>query len=215
MNLPPLNYTMLSDFWNCPRKCYHARIAKDLPSEEKSEAQLKGIAVHGAFEHFINAGIPSPLVEPHRAMVEPLLAHKPKAELKLGMTEALTPAKFFGQPFMRGVLDVFIMPDPRVVLLVDWKTGKVREDKRELECQAILVKANYPSVEKITGIYGWLVENRLGVAYDLSNVERPLAAIHATKAEMQRCADGEHWPENPNPLCGWCPVKQCKFNRSE
>ncbi|MEY2875362.1 MAG: hypothetical protein RLZZ373_2733, partial [Pseudomonadota bacterium] len=22
------------------------------------------------------------------------------------------------------------------------------------------------------------------------------------------------WPKTPNPLCGWCPVKDCEHNRS-
>ena len=218
IKIPPLNFTMLSDFGNCPKKCYHARVAKDLPPEKKSEAQLKGIAVHEAFEQSIKAGQVRQDIAQYAALLTPLLPYKPHAELKLGMTADGSSAAFFGTPFMRGVADVAIVNDPHVptvAMLVDWKTGKVREDKKELECQAILLRANFPSLQKITGCYGWLVENRMGQAYDLSSLGRPYAAIHATHAEMQKCAETETWPENPNPLCGWCPVKACKFNRSE
>lgn len=218
MNIPPLNYTMLSDFWNCPKKCYHARIAKDLPPERKSDAQLHGIEVHEAFEQSIKVGEILPSIVKHAALLQPLLPYKPHAELKLGMTADGSSATFFGKPFMRGVADVAIVNAqhaPTMAMLVDWKTGKVREDKKELECQAILLRANFPTLQKITGCYGWLVENRMGQAYDLSSLGRPYAAIHATHAEMTKCLDTRTWPENPNPLCGWCPVKACKYNRSE
>jgi hypothetical protein len=216
--LPPWTYTLLNDFNNCPRKAYHKYIAKDLPREEKSAAQLHGILMHKGFERAINEvdaiGPEIDAVQPFRHMWGPLKRAGARAEFKMGIAPDGTSASFWSNPWGRGVADVLVMPDPRVALLVDWKTGKVREDKVELECQAVLAKANYPQLEKITGCYGWLQENRLGKVYDLSDTAWAARSIAARVHEMQECADHESWPEAPNALCGWCPVKQCKHNRS-
>lgn len=99
-------------------------------------------------------------------------------------------------------------------MLFDWKTGKVREDPRELSCQALLLKAHHPEVTLIKGAYVWLKENRVGQMYDLSNTDRVFNANKAATGQQQECLETEHWPKEPNALCGWCPVKDCEFNRS-
>lgn len=210
--IPPWSYSLLSDFANCPRKAYHKFIVKDLPREEKSEAQQWGIDIHRALEDRINSGTRSKLAEPYEHFVLPFETAA-KAELKLGMSETSGPAPFFPKPWGRGVVDVFIDHGPSVVLL-DWKTGKLREDPKELFCHAMLVKANFPKVEKITGAFVWLKDNKLGTVYDLSNTSRAEAGTRAAMKTMQTYHDSDYWPTTPNPLCGWCPVKTCEHNRS-
>ena len=99
-------------------------------------------------------------------------------------------------------------------ILFDWKTGKVREDNRELMAQSYLLQANYPSIKTVKGAYVWLVENRLGEMHDLTNTDRWLAGTKATLAKAQEALDSGVWPKSPNPLCGYCPVKDCEHNRS-
>lgn len=220
MNLPPLNYTMMSDFWNCPAKCYHARIVKDLPKEEKSQAQLDGIAVHEGIERYIKTSgrDTPPAARPYVPLLVSILPYRPKSEIKFGMTMNREPCGFFGDPFFRVVLDCVMVDndeEPRTAMIMDWKTGKVREDKRELECQAIGLQAHFPSLEKITGCYIWLKENRFGESYDLTNTTRPFNAMLATRNEMMDCVNRDNWPCKPNPLCGWCPVMKCPHNKVE
>lgn len=211
MNLPPWSYSLLSDFANCPKKAYHKYIAKDLPREEKSKEQLAGTAAHEEMDRKIKRGVYG---SDHFAkLVIPMINNNATSEHKLGMTDEVTPAEFWGSPWGRGVVDVLILKPP-VAVIFDWKTGKVREDPRELHQHALLIKANFPEVEKITGAYVWLKENRLGEVYGLSNTNRVFNGTKATMAEMQACLDRDHWQPTPNPLCGWCPVKKCQFNRS-
>ena len=218
MTVPPWTFTGLSEFSNCPYKFYRKRIAIDLPREAKSDAQQRGIDVHKGFETAFKRGALPHVVAPWAHMIEPLRARSPVVEMKLAMTEDNQRADYFDMPFGRGALDAIMFDNaasPRIAFIVDWKTGKVREDKRELECQAVLAKANFPSLEKVTGCYGWLVENRFGQIYDLSNISRPLASIHANVADMRACDASGQWARDPNPLCGWCPVVDCLHNRSE
>ena len=206
----PWSYTFLDNFANCPHKAYRRYIAKDLPKEPATDAMRAGIEAHKELELSINKRLPvrrewEPLIAPLRNIA--------KAEVKFGMTEDRQPIGFFDDPWGRGVCDVLIIKD-NDALLVDWKTGKVREDPRELQVQAMLLKTNYPQVQHIKGCYVWLAEAKFGTMYDLEKgVDR---CYHATKAAVEEAKEYEddfEWPKKPNPLCGWCPVSDCEHNR--
>jgi hypothetical protein len=95
--------------------------------------------------------------------------------------------------------------------LIDWKTGKVREEPFELEVQAFLLKAHRPRLEIIKGRFFWLKEKRLGDVHDLSDTERTANSIRRQIGEIESRRERE-WPKTPNPLCGWCRVTSCEHN---
>jgi hypothetical protein len=215
MKLPPLSYSFLNDFANCHRKAHHKYVLRDLPKRPETPELAEGIRVHEAFERRLNDGVSvkgfTPAME---ALAAPLDAAGAQAEFKLACSVDLKPAAYWGppDPWLRGKADTLVRKG-EAALLVDWKTGKVREDPRELFIQAILVKANFPEVKRLTGAYGWTKENRLGEIYDLSNTDRAVAGTFATYNEAQQCAATETWKPMPNSLCGWCDVVSCEFNR--
>lgn len=213
VDLPPWSHTMLQDLSNCLWKGYRKYVAKDLPKEKKSPEQELGIHVHQAFEKAINAGDVSSLPPIYQPLAKPMVEAGANAEVKFGVSRDGEPAEFFGKPWGRGVLDVLIVGEGTAVLF-DWKTGKVREDTRELMAQSYLLKAHYPSITRVVGAYVWLVENRLGEMHDLTNTDRWLNGTKATLAKAQEALDSDVWPKQPNPLCGWCNVYDCEFNRS-
>jgi hypothetical protein len=205
----PWSYTFLNDLANCPHKAMRKFIKRDLPPETSPELE-EGIRVHKIAESLIMGRVTvDPIVrriEPH---VLPLIHHGAKAEVKLGMTKELAGADFFGDPWGRGKADVLVLSPPSA-FIVDWKTGKVREDDRELRQLALLVRANYPEITRISGCYVWLKEDRMGVVYDLTDVNR---TYHATVAQMdqaQAYEDADDWPKIKNPLCSYCPVVDCE-----
>jgi hypothetical protein len=209
----PWSFSLLSDFANCRWKVFRKYVSKDLPKEPQSPELAEGIRMHSLLERAIKSRTLVELAAPLHPVVQPMTQNGATAEHMLGMTEDRQPAKFFGSPWGRGKIDVLILKPP-VAVIFDWKTGKVREDPRELACHALLIKANFPAVEKITGAYVWLKENRLGTPYDLSNTDRVYHGTRATVAEMEECQASGVWEKKPNPLCGWCPVKDCEHNRS-
>lgn len=211
MKLPPWTHTMLSDLGNCMWKGYRARIKKDLPKEEKSQEQNLGIHVHKAFETAINQRKVETLPEMYRHLAAPMIAMGALAEVKMGCNDDGSGADFWGSPWGRGVADVLIIDRRQsLAVLFDWKTGKVREDDRELRAQSYLVKANY-DVEHVQGAYVWLVENRMGTMYDLSDTTRWENGTRALLAKTQEAVDSGVIPKQPNPLCNWCPVKDCEY----
>lgn len=215
MKLPPLSYSFLNDFGNCHRKAHHRYVLRDLPRVDTPELAY-GNMVHTMFEHRINKGhTPDRWTPEFEALAAPLVAMGAQAEFKLACSVELKPAAYWGppDPWLRGRVDTMIRKGDSV-LFVDWKTGKVREDPRELYVQAMLVKANFPEVKRFTGAYAWTKENRLGEIYDLSNMDRAVAGTFASYNEAQQCAATDTWKPMPNALCGWCDVLSCEYNRT-
>jgi len=209
MKLPPASYSFINDFANCAKKAFHRYVARDAVKVETPELK-RGRDVHKAFEYRLT-GDPRHLhgwTAAMEAMAAPLARLNARAEVQLACDALLKPAPYFEDPWLRGRADALVARDDSA-LLIDWKTGKVREDPRELFVQAILVKANYPEIRRITGAYGWLVEGRIGEVYDLSNTDRALAGTRATLAEAQTCAEQNNWPMQPNPLCSYCDAPAC------
>lgn len=208
------SYTMLRNYENCPRKAHHIHVLKDLPKED-SEAMRWGIAVHKAMEQRINHGTALPkemeAFEPIVAPVAP--GARGTAELDLGIKEDGSPCGFFDKGvWLRGKLDVVLQAHDRALLL-DWKTGKPREEPEELRIQGVLLKAHFPEVRTIKGRYVWLAEKRLGKEHDVSDTAETLESIRRQCSEIVRSHEMKHWPPKQNPLCGWCPVSSCEFNR--
>lgn len=205
------SYSFLRDFENCSYKAYRKYVKRDLP-KETSAALEEGILVHEMLERAINDG--KPLSFPYATHADILVKKGAKAEVKLGMTKDMLPAGFFDDPWLRGKVDVLVVEGP-TAFIVDWKTGKVREDPHELRVQAMLVRANYPEVNRISGCYVWLKEGKMGKVFDLTDINE---TYHETARAMDQVEyherEGE-WPLKPNPLCGWCPVKDCRFNTSD
>ena len=212
-----LSYTLVNDFENCPRKAYHVRVAKDVKQEPTPE-MARGIAVHEAFEKRLKDDKPLP---PDLGQFEPfaltLRNLKVKPEYMLGMTENGHGCDFFAKDvWFRGKADVAVRAADRTsAWLLDWKTGKVREDPFELECQAMLLWANHPELAHIEANYYWLREARIGERHNLTPTRvQTTIRIGRLANEMRECQEKNHWPARPNPLCGWCPVWQCEHNKS-
>lgn len=217
---PPWSYTSLSDYIRCPRRYFRRHVKKDLPPEDKSDAQLTGTAVHEAMKAAIRRGnkLPSafvgyePLVAPLRKVPE----HRILAELKLGMTVEGRDCDFFAEGVWgRGALDVVVFGDNNSALLLDWKTGKSREDPFELALQALLLRSKYPEIEKVIGHYVWLRTGKLGQAHDVSDTNSTRASVDELMEEISNRLESNAWPPDENPFCGWCNVHDCEYVREK
>ena len=116
----------------------------------------------------------------------------------------------------RGKADVAVFHDPALTCAIfDWKFGRnKREDPGELELHAMMLQRRHPQYKTIVGHYVWLADGEIGPQHNLSDGKQVLEATQRQVAEIQKHADVCFWPPRQNPLCGWCPVKSCEFNRS-
>lgn len=213
------SYTFLRDEANCPHKAFRLYVTRDIPKEPPTPEMEHGNIVHKALEARIASGTPVP---DDLACVRPLMAQfdllqncgaTVKAELGLAIDDAGQPVDFWDRnAWLRGKLDVVALGVTHAQI-VDWKTGKPREDPFELQIQALLLKAKYPKLCDVWGRYFWLKEQRQGEPHDLSDTERTMRSIHSQIAAAEQYA--KPWPKRPNPLCGWCRVTDCEHNTRE
>lgn len=211
MSFLPVTHTKISNYNNCPHKAYRLYVAKDIPYTGPSSKQgHDGIDIHKQIENYMrHKGSLDPKLAKH---VDPLIALGASPEVQIGLAEDRTPTNYWGDDvFMRVVVDAFVVRDD-VAFIVDWKTGNPKyEDKRELAMQAVGIQACYPGVKKIIGSYLWIRDDKLGQEYDLSSTDR---AWHGTVSKAQEMEADKIWIKKPNPLCAYCPVKDCEHNRS-
>lgn len=216
MTLPIASHTFITCFELCPKQALHRYVLKDLPREEKSEALLLGIAVHEALEARLKHKTPLPR-DWTRWERYPLTFEMQPGELLVEWQGAVDrdgrPVDFWSEEaWWRGKLDV-VMANGRAAVIADWKTGKPREDPDELETFAVLLQAAYPALERIAGVYVWLKDGTLSRhPHDLSGTGQKWEELQTRWAKVEDAARLDYWPEKQTPLCGWCPVKSCRFN---
>ncbi len=213
MKLPKYSYTFLSTYEICPSQAFHRYVLKSIPFQETTQMKW-GSEVHSALEKRVRDKAPLPVqmakYEIYAATLEPL---KPEVEMKLGIKRDGTPCAFFDDDvWLRGKADI-AAKSGQAALLMDYKTGRKREDPYELELQGLMLQAAWPEVERITGHYVWLQDGVVGRAHDVSNVSETLECIQEKADEIEHCHKTGEWRTKSGPLCGWCPVTSCNFNR--
>ncbi len=215
MKLPPWSYSMLRDADICLRQTHHKYVLKDLPFEQ-SKAAAWGTRVHSAMEARLKQG--TPLVD---GMQSYEVFVPPKSGQLRGLVEWWCGMREDGtwcdsrapDVWGRGKVDfALVNHEDHTACVVDWKTGKVREDPDELEIFACFLKAKYPALEKISGWYVWLKEGRMGKIFDLTDTAGKLESIRARVERLGQAAAMDAWAPKQGPLCAWCGVKTCEFH---
>lgn len=207
-----ISHTHLKTFEQCPKKYYHLYVARDAPKEQ-SEAMDFGTKVHTALETRVRDGVVLPdEFAPYEKFAAVLDDHPKKVELKAGINIQGRACGFFdSEVWIRGKLDISIVYD-QLATILDWKTGKSREDPDELEIFGVLLKAAQPQLQRITGHYVWLKEDKLGEPHDLSDTAVKLAQLRGRYEHIEKAARFKDYPAEQGPLCPWCPIKSCQFH---
>lgn len=218
------SFSFLNTWAICPHQAARRYIIKDLPRQEESKEMAWGNEVHRAMEQRLGPSkIKLPENMPYESFCAPIERRldttwvRCTPELKLGITKEGRTCDFFADDvWLRGVLDAPIETS-QSALLLDWKTGKKREDPYELEIGALLLQARAPHLTKLLGQYVWLKSLELGEVHDLSHTDRTWQRVQAT---MEEVALGRYL-KTPGPLCGvdkktgrpFCQVLDCQFNK--
>ncbi len=172
----------------------------------------EGNAIHLAMENRLRIKQPLP---PKYAQWEPFAQPldwwgQPLVEEKLGITKDGKPCGFFDKDvFFRGKVDVAVVNGSKAYIC-DWKSGGSKyEDPFELETGAVILQAKH-NVATIKGQYAWLVENRLGVLYDLSDTNKTFAKMKHLMDEIERDRARDWFEKRESGLCGYCPCEGCE-----
>jgi PD-(D/E)XK nuclease superfamily protein len=213
------SWSRLQAYETCPKQFYHQDIVKDVVRGSSPE-QDWGNQVHAALAKRIMNAEPLPAgMQHYEHWADKVMQGWDRTkvvvncEQKLAITPGFQPCDYFDKHkpvWLRIVADVLKRADD-VALLVDWKTGKRKDDLEQLLVSAAVVFAHYPEVQAIRSEFVWLQEDVTTSARvrrtDLPQVwQRMLPRV----SRMEKALDLTEFPANPSGLCKrHCRVKSC------
>lgn len=210
------SYTALSQFVNCPRQFEAVRVLKSV-KEAQGEAQLWGEYVHKQFENRQRDGTPLPddLAE-HEPYMQTLdaLPGKHFCEQKMALNRKVEPCGFFDPGvWNRGVLD-FVAIDHHRAIIVDYKTGKVKPDLKQLALFALFTFHTYPQVTACYTRYYWTQTKRETEEEFLrGRIPEIWRKFLPDLQQYNEAFKHNIWQPRQSGLCkAHCPVKECEFN---
>jgi CRISPR/Cas system-associated exonuclease Cas4 (RecB family) len=211
------SYSALKEYENCPKKYYEIRVAQNytvIPSEQ----MIYGTEVHKALEDYVKDG---------KELALNYLRFKPAAdalidipgekypEYEMALFRDKTPCDFAdSNRWVRGIVDLLIV-DGDYAFIVDYKTGSNKyPDPKQLRLMSLMTFAHFPNVNKIkAGLLFVMHGTFVTEEYTREELDKSWAKFNGPLGRLDNSYDNNVWPPNPTPLCKYCPVKSCDFNR--
>lgn len=201
-----LSFSSISTWVNCPRQFYECYVLrkwyKDTPQT------IEGTKIHAEIEAYLKGG-----AYPTRAPLDDLLVVLrslptpvyPEVEMAVDRNGNAVPYKD-ESAVIRGKIDV-LCEFPDSVWVIDWKTGKKRDNSLQAAVYGVLLEGKYKEIP-IRATFDYLEKGR----------EQPIHHDgYARKRVWDLVADIEADKEfkcKPSGLCGWCNVETCKHRRA-
>lgn len=212
----PWSYSRLSAYELCPRKYAAEQIERSVAQAEGT-AQAYGKEVHSAFDKRCRQGIELPLdLQHHEPAVIALLKFPGKivTEQRIALNRNFAPTGFFDDDvWFRAIIDLMIY-NPKVALIVDWKTGRIQPDFSQLDLMAAAVKGLVPTLEKIRGLFYW-TKGRKNTRKDYTpdSLKEVWRQVLPRVNRYQKAHVNNDFPPRPCFLCKrHCAVTGCNFN---
>lgn len=211
------SFSALQTFEQCPRK-YKAKYVLKNYNEPQQDHQQWGIDVHKDLEDRVRENKPLPeRTRQYEPVVQSLAkfgAETVLCEQKMGLTENLTPVDFFApEVWWRGVIDLALIKGDKAVI-VDYKTGKRKDDFTQLRLFSAAMFARHPHLRKQKMTYLWLKTGEHS-SEEMTNTDTPAVwqTILPRVDRLEKAIQTDTFYERPGPLCGWCWEHTCKHAR--
>jgi len=217
MSVVQWSFSSLKDFVGCPKRYYEVKVAKNFETKT-TEAITYGKEVHSALEHYVRDGKELPLnYKRFQEMMNALMAIPGKryCEYEMGMHLDKTPCSFHSKSrWVRGIADLLVV-DEDIAYVVDYKTGNDKyPDLDQLKLMALLVFTHFSKVNKVKGALLFILKNNLiSETYERFQVDSLWDHFTPKVKRLELSYQKNEWPANPTPLCGYCPVVTCEFNK--
>lgn len=209
----------LKSYESCPRKYYEMSVAKNF-QDKPSEHMVWGNDVHKALEERVRDGKPLPIGMRQWEPIAAALVKQPGQKLveqKLALSEVFNPTTWFGKNvWVRSIIDLAIVNAPNAVI-VDYKTGKVKEDFDQLALMAAVMFNQAEEIERVSAMFIWLQEewpnNISKVTYTREELPGLWERFLAREEAYQNAHATNDFPPKPSGLCrNWCAVSTCPYH---
>lgn len=211
------SYSSLKDYVTCPRQYYEVKVAKTF-FKKPTQQMLYGSAVHKALEDYTKEKVPlEKNYERYQPMLDALLDidGEKLPEYRMAINTELEPCSFGAVDYwVRGIVDLLII-NGDTAHIVDYKTGSAKyPDVKQLKLMSLMTYAHFPEVQKIKAGLLFVAHNTfIDEEYERDQSEELWKDFLPDLERLKLSYDNDKWPENPTPLCGWCPVNTCQFNK--
>jgi CRISPR/Cas system-associated exonuclease Cas4 (RecB family) len=211
------SYSGLKDYTNCPRQYYEVKVAKNFV-KKPTQQMLYGSAVHKALEDYVGESKPlQKNYERYQPMLDALLEIEGQRfpEYRMALNADLQPCSFGGADYwVRGIVDLLIVDDD-TAHIVDYKTGSAKyPDVKQLKLMSLMTYAHFPEVQYIKAGLLFVAHNTfIDETYHRDDSEHLWKDFLPDLERLKLSHESDKWPENPTPLCGWCPVTTCQFQK--
>lgn len=219
------SYSALNGFLTCPRQYYEMSVAKNYPYIQGPEAKW-GDRVHKLIEdhvgHKLDLNDCSELTMILKDRILFVLSEFDElkcsvvAEGKSSLNQNLRPCGYFDKKtWVRCILDLLAFhPDETTATIIDWKTGKVRPDTKQLKLFALMVFYQYPKIDTVHTRFEWLAYNDCTKAtYHRRNMNDLWSIFLPDLKKFKEAFLTDSWPEKKSGLCQkWCDVTACEHN---
>lgn len=212
------SYSALSEYLKCPKKYYEIRVAQSyqvIPSEK----MIYGTEVHKALEDYVKDGKELALnYLRFKGVVDELIAipGDKYAEYEMALGRDKSPCAFDDtNRWVRGIVDLLIV-DGDYAFIVDYKTGSNKyPDSKQLKLMALMTFAHFPNINKIKAGLLFVMHNSfITEEYTRDKIDKYWGDFGQSLARLDMSYDNNTWQANPTPLCRYCPVKSCEYNKS-
>jgi CRISPR/Cas system-associated exonuclease Cas4 (RecB family) len=215
------SFSSLKTFQQCPKKYYHTKIAKDVV-EPDTQATLYGKTAHTVAEEYIRDDVPVPpafeYMKPTLDVLKSIEGEK-LCEVKLGLTKDLEACDFDApNVWWRGIADlVIINREKGIAYSLDYKTSKSARyaDVKQLDIVACGLFAKFPEVQKVkSGLVFVVSKEFVRAVHHREMRDKYLEKPTQDVARIEAAVENGVWNPISGPLCKFCAVKSCEYNRS-
>jgi hypothetical protein len=211
------SYSQLKNFETCERR--NQQIDRLKQFKEDSEQLRWGNFLHDSFAKSIKNGVPLPgSMKNYEQFVAVITKRRDRftieTERKLAFDRDFQPTTYFdAKTWFRGVIDVSMI-QPKLAVLIDWKSGKVVDDRVQLGLFATMIFAHYPEVEKVVSSYIWLANDATtDETWTRDDMPNLWAALMPRVKRMEDAYKNNSYQPNPSGLCRkYCPVTTCEYH---
>lgn len=206
------SFSALDMFEKCAKKFYHLKIAKDV-KEPDTQWQADGKFVHEALFNRVINNTPLPLQLRYMEALAARFADTPgekHGEMRLALNDKFEPRDFFAKDvWVRAVLDLLVVRDGHAIL-VDWKTGKRKDQFDQLKLSAAVLSRFMPELQSFKLAFVWLKDNEVS-SLDIrkDELKQVWLSFMPRAAKIDEAKKTTTFPADPSPLCAYCPVTSC------
>lgn len=218
------SYSRLNDFEKCARMFQGKHVAKDFPKENFDSPHLiRGKDIHAELERAVTKGTP---LHPTRQWLQPVVNAIRSQSLILVEKQMCLDVRhrqvsWFNtdRAWCRVIFDVACTNDEQLIVIIDWKTGKVRhENTDQLRLFAGAAFDQFPEAQRVLTAYVWADHptEKMTVKEYTRDQYVHIWEEFGDRAELINLAqESGNWPATPGFYCKFCPARldQCEYKK--